>query len=146
MRFLSSLFSLVAIATAVVAQSANIGAPPDMTQVAAGSSFTVMIERPDSQDPSIEVAVVIGLLSCASTPCNGPSEDLGSVILYNGPFHPQFVQGPGIPNLPPYENFTITVPSSFEKGNAQLGVAHVFLEGLALTPELETFNTTIVVT
>ncbi|KAJ3715160.1 hypothetical protein FB446DRAFT_317801 [Lentinula raphanica] len=146
MQLLSVLFSLlVAAATSVLAQSANIGAPADMTQVAAGSDFTVMVDRPDSLTGSTEVAVVIGLLSCASSPCPGPSAELGTV-LYNGPFDPQFTTEPGTTTLPPHENFTLTVPSNFAKGNAQLGVAHVYLLGASVSPEMETFNTTIVVT
>ncbi|KAJ3736607.1 hypothetical protein DFJ43DRAFT_1149683 [Lentinula guzmanii] len=145
MRFFSALFSLAIATTSVVSQSANLGAPADMTQVAAGSDFTVMVDRPDTLTGSIEVAVVIALLSCASNPCPGPSAELGTV-LYNGPFNPQFTTEPGTTNLPPHENFTLTVPSSFTKGNAQLGVAHVYLLGASVSPELETFNTTIVVT
>ncbi|KAJ4490118.1 hypothetical protein J3R30DRAFT_3693648 [Lentinula aciculospora] len=148
MRFFSSLFSLLAIATtSVIAQSANIGAPADMTQIAAGSDFTVMIDRPDSLTSSTEVALVIALLNCpsGSSSCLGPSANLGTV-LYTGPFDPQFTTEPGTTNLPPHENFTLTVPSTFAKGNAQLGVVHVYLLGLALTHILETLNTTIVVT
>lgn len=56
MRLLSALFSLLAITTtSVIAQSANIGAPADMTQVSAGSDFTVMIERPVCELPLIDV-------------------------------------------------------------------------------------------
>lgn len=150
MQFFSVLFSLLAITTtSVLAQSANIGAPADMTEVSAGSNFTVMIDRPvrpnipiiihgtsqlQSQDTltgSTEVALVIALLSCASNPCPGPSEELGTV-LYDGPFDPQFTTEPGTSSLPPHENFTLTIPSTFTKGQAQLGVAHFFLLGVSL--------------
>ncbi|KAJ4490117.1 hypothetical protein J3R30DRAFT_3277245 [Lentinula aciculospora] len=146
MRLFYAQYSLLAIAiTSVIAQSANIGAPEDMSQVAAGSNFTVTIDRPDSLTGSTEVALVIALLSCASNPCPGPSEELGTV-LYNGPFDPEFTTEPGTTSLPPHENFTLTVPSAFSKGNAQLGVAHFYLLGASVAPILETFNTTIVIT
>ncbi|KAJ3812776.1 hypothetical protein EV368DRAFT_81911 [Lentinula lateritia] len=146
MRFFSVLFSLLAItSTSVLAQSANIGAPVDMTEVSAGSNFTVMIDRPDTLTGSTEVALVIALLSCASNSCPGPSEELGTV-LYDGSFDPQFTTEPGTGSLPPHENFTLTIPSTFTKGQAQLGVAHFFLLGASVAPVLETFNSTIVIT
>ncbi|KIK68468.1 hypothetical protein GYMLUDRAFT_35890 [Collybiopsis luxurians FD-317 M1] len=145
-QFFVNTFSILAIsATSVLSQSAFIGAPADMTKVAAGSNFTAMIERPDSLTASSEVALVIGLLSCGSAPCPTPAQTLGTV-LYNGPFDPEFRTVPGTPNLPPYQNFTLTVPSNFAKGNAQLGVVHVALVGLSETPLFETLNTTIVIT
>jgi len=145
MRFFSALFSLLAVATtAVVAQTADIGAPADMTEVPAGSNFTAMIERPDSLTGSTEIAVVIGLLTCPEE-CPTPAQEMGT-ILYNGPFDPQFTTAPGTGALPPHQNFTLTVPASFPKGNAQMGVAHFALVGASEFPFLETLNTTIVIT
>ncbi|KAE9405576.1 hypothetical protein BT96DRAFT_934816 [Gymnopus androsaceus JB14] len=147
MRFFSSLISLLAVAlvatTAVVAQSAHIGAPADMAEVA--GSFTAMIEVPDSLTSVTEVALVIALLSCASASCPGPSEELGTV-LYDGPFSPVFTTEPGTTTLPPHQNFTLTVPESFAAGPAQLGVAHFSLIGASVVPFFETLNTTIVIT
>lgn len=48
-------------------------------------------------------------------------------ILYNGPFKPVYHEY----YLPPYENFTVTVPESVENGEAVLGVAHVSLVGVS---------------
>lgn len=48
-------------------------------------------------------------------------------ILYNGPFKPVYHEQ----SLPPYENFTVTVPDSFESGDAVIGVAHVSLVGVS---------------
>lgn len=82
-------------------------------------------------------------------------------ILYNGPYDPQYHE----PTTPPYENFTVQVPSSASAGTALIGVAHVTLIGvccqlyslspLALTlssvsqagyfPYLEVLNTTLTV-
>lgn len=45
MRF-SALLPLLSAITTVLAQRANIGAPAAMSQIAAGTSFTAMIEVP----------------------------------------------------------------------------------------------------
>jgi len=146
MRFFSALFSLLAVATtAVVAQSANLGAPAEFTEVSAGSNFNVMVSRPDTLTGSLEIALVIALLTCPNNECPGPSEELGT-ILYNGSFNPQFSTVPGTGSLPPHQNFTLQVPASFSKGDASLGVAHFALVGASMGPFLETFNSTIVVT
>ncbi|KAJ3777159.1 hypothetical protein FB446DRAFT_718867 [Lentinula raphanica] len=148
MRFFCSLFSLLALATtAAMAQNAYILSPEDLTQVSAGSSFNVSIGQPDSNSSWKNVAIVIALLNCNeySSGCMGPAEELGTV-LYSGPYDPQFTNEPGTGGLPPHENFTLTIPSDFEKGQSQLGVALFDLVGALLFPSLQTFNTTIIVT
>jgi len=75
---------------------------------------------------SEEVAVVIGLQSCPGTPCIAPADFMGQ-ILYNGPFNPQYHETYN----PPYENFTIQIPSNIATGTALLGVAHVTLIGVS---------------
>jgi len=47
-------------------------------------------------------------------------------ILYNGPFDPQYHE----PYNPPYENFTVQIPSNMV-GTALIGVAHVTLVGVS---------------
>ena len=79
----------------------------------------------NSLSGSEEVAVVIGLQSCPNCPCLLPADFMGA-ILYNGPFNPQYHEQ----YLPPYENFTVTVPSLTSTGTAQIGVAHVALIGV----------------
>ena len=82
----------------------------------------------NSLSPSTEVAVVIGFSSCASTPCRS-AEDILGTILYNGPFKPVYHET----NLPPYENFTVTLPSSAAKGKGQINVAHASLIGVGFS-------------
>lgn len=48
-------------------------------------------------------------------------------ILYNGPFNPQYHES----YLPPYQNFTVQVPTSIPAGTALIGVAHVTLLGVS---------------
>ncbi|KIK51208.1 hypothetical protein GYMLUDRAFT_50706 [Collybiopsis luxurians FD-317 M1] len=150
MRFFSTLLSLFALATStVMAQGAGILSPPDMTQVPAGSTFDVSIGQPDSISSWENIALVIGLANCAQfispSTCLGPDQELGTII-YNGPFNPKFTTDPGTGGLPPHQNFTLTVPADFKKGQTQLGAALFVLVGALLFPTVETFNTTIVVT
>ena len=79
---------------------------------------------------SQEVAVVIGFWAC-NGPCNETdvSQIMGNVV-YNGPYSPQLVD-PGF--KPPYQNFTVTVPSHFVPGSeVSLNVAHFTLIGVRL--------------
>ncbi|KAG2063956.1 hypothetical protein BDR04DRAFT_1122908 [Suillus decipiens] len=137
---MKSVLSLALFAASALAQSAAIGYPPQGLSVSPGSNLTVQVERPDTLSGSEEVAIVIGIQSCPGTPCISPADYMGQ-ILYNGPFNPQFHE----PYNPPYENFTVQIPSSIANGTALLGVAHVALVGAGLYPWLETLNRTITV-
>ena len=77
---------------------------------------------------SQEVAIAIGFW-----PCNGACNEtdvtqvLGS-LAYSGPYNPQLT---GEAWKPPYENFTVTVPSHFVPGSeVSLNVAHFSLIGV----------------
>ncbi|KAG9313272.1 hypothetical protein JVU11DRAFT_5576 [Chiua virens] len=135
-----SLFTLFIFAAAAFAQNADIGLPTYNQTVSPGDALTVQVQRPNSLTGSEEVAVVIGLQSCPNRPCTPPSDFMGS-ILYNGPFDPQYHEE----YLPPYQNFTVQVPSSFTTGAALVGVTHVTLIGAGLYPYLETLNQTITI-
>lgn len=80
----------------------------------------------DTLTGSEEVAVVVGFQSCSPTGCLNPADYMGQ-ILYNGPFNPQFHE----PTNPPYENFTVQVPTSATPGSALLEVVHVTLIGVS---------------
>ncbi|KAJ7244432.1 hypothetical protein B0H12DRAFT_1054872 [Mycena haematopus] len=143
MKFFSSLaLSTLLFATAALAQSVDIGAPADGSTVLHGSNITVEIDRPDTLTGSTEVAIVIGFWHCgsAASVCPPPSDVLGT-ILYNGPYDPEFRTGGG--SKPPYQNFTVTIPSTALPGKAQLGVAHLSLVGAGQYPFLETRNITL---
>ncbi|KAJ5343405.1 hypothetical protein N7541_007967 [Penicillium brevicompactum] len=47
--------------------------------------------------------------------------------------------------LPPYQNFTVTVPSAFAVGQAQVNVAHTTLIGAGPYHDPETLNQTIII-
>lgn len=81
---------------------------------------------------STEIAVAIGISSCASTTCLPPSEVMGT-ILYHGPFDPKYYEM----GQPPYQNFSLAIPSSIPTGNAQINVAHAALVGVSEARHLQ---------
>jgi hypothetical protein len=141
MKFFLNAILLSALSTIAFAQSADIGYPPANTTVQAGYPFTVEIDQPDSLTGSTEVALVIGVLSCASRACPPPQDVMGT-ILYNGPYDPEF----RTVGKPPYQNFSIEVPANFAKGPAQLNVAHISLVGAGPFLFTDTFNGSIIIT
>ncbi|KAE9398511.1 hypothetical protein BT96DRAFT_859149 [Gymnopus androsaceus JB14] len=119
---------LLALASTVLAQGASIGAPAEGSSATTGRNITVMIEQPNSLSSIEQVAIVIGLVHCGSeSSCPEPANGLG-VILYAGPFDPQYATPPG--SLPPHQNLSLQVPETFPVGYAQLGVAHAYLLGV----------------
>jgi hypothetical protein len=79
---------------------------------------------------STELAVAIGLQSCPKNHCVPADEMLGTAQLYHGDFNPQYHEY----YLPPYENFTVTIPASTPKGMAVVAVAHAALVGVCSSP------------
>ena len=78
---------------------------------------------------SDEVAVAIGFWPCNGGHCadQNVQEVLGSVA-YKGAYDPQLVE----PWIPPYQNFTVEVPSHFKPPmEVSLGVAHFSLIGVS---------------
>ena len=54
---------------------------------------------------------------------------LGSV-LFRGLYTPQLIE----PGVPPYQNFTVTVPAHFNVSEVSLNVAHFSLIGVSTSP------------
>ncbi len=138
--------TFLALLTVAQAQRVAIGSPLDQTTLSAGQQTVVEIDRPVSvfhdslpvlvylgsqnfQSSAQEVAVVIGIQSCAATPCAPPDGIMGQ-ILYSGSFNPQF--DTSNTQKPPHQNFTVTLPSNLPKGSAQIGIAHFSLIGVSL--------------
>ena len=85
---------------------------------------------------SKEVAIAIGLLSCAdfhggACASLDVTQRLGS-ILYAGPYKPTSHGGVGLGQF--YQNFTVTIPSDMPKGEASLSVSHFSLIGVNYKP------------
>ncbi|KAH7910752.1 hypothetical protein BJ138DRAFT_1152219 [Hygrophoropsis aurantiaca] len=135
-----SILTIPLFAALALAQGAQIGYPPQGTSVAPGSSLTVQVERPSTLTPSEEVAVAIGIQSCATDACTSPTEGMGQ-ILYNGAFAPAYHE----PGTPPYQNFTVQIPSTLADGTALIGVTHVALVGAVYYPLFQVLNRTITI-
>ncbi|EGN95162.1 hypothetical protein SERLA73DRAFT_171014 [Serpula lacrymans var. lacrymans S7.3] len=136
-----SIISLALFAGAAFAQNIAIANPVQGASVAPGSDLIVQLERPNSQSPSEEVAVVIGIQSCSSQPCAAPADIFGQ-MLYNGAYDPVTHE----PQLPNYQNISVKIPASLPKGTAQINILHVNLVGAGPTPDLQTLNQTITIT
>ncbi|KAJ5273306.1 hypothetical protein N7478_008431 [Penicillium angulare] len=134
------LYALAAFASCTLAQNALILRPEAGQVVAPGDDLVVQVLLPDTTSSDTQIGLVIALADCAYT-CYLPNIGMGTV-LYNGAFDPVYHET----YLPPYQNFTVTVPSKFPAGNLQVNVAHFSLVGAGPTPVMETFNQTIVVT
>ncbi|KAK2465738.1 hypothetical protein APHAL10511_002282 [Amanita phalloides] len=134
---LAPVFILPAIS---LAQDIVIGAPKPCASVHAGRQLSVRIEKPNSLTGSEEVALVIGLATCADLPCAKPKAILGE-ILYKGPFDPKYHR----PELPPYQDFVVTIPSDFPKGAAQLNAVNFQLEAAGPQPILQLTNSSLTI-
>ena len=79
---------------------------------------------------------MISIIPCDTATCNAPSQDLRtylgplSDILYNGPFDPQYDSIDPPDHKPPYQNFTVYVPTSVPNGPAALALSHWSLVGV----------------
>ncbi|KAJ6138145.1 hypothetical protein N7471_004631 [Penicillium samsonianum] len=131
-------FSMILFVAVAIAQRATIGLPTENQKINSGKEVVIQVQRPNSLSPSKEMGVAIGLSSCASSPCRDADEVLGT-ILYNGPFKPEYHES----GLPPYENFTVTVPASATLGKNQINVAHAALIGAGPSAFLESLNQTV---
>ncbi|KAH7909228.1 hypothetical protein BJ138DRAFT_1011266 [Hygrophoropsis aurantiaca] len=127
-------------------QNIMIAAPLQGTRVSPGSNIVVDIQRPNSLSSSEEVAVVIAIQSCATSPCIPPTKSLG-MILYNGHFNPQEPQlsSPNAGFQQPGQNFTIQIPPSLRNGSALITITHLALIGAGPIPWLEYQNVSLVV-
>ncbi|KAL0568446.1 hypothetical protein V5O48_013534 [Marasmius crinis-equi] len=135
MKFFGSALLAALAATSVAAQKANIAVPTNGTDVQAGSNITIEVDRPNFQSSAQEVAIVLGLTSCAdaSKPCVGPQDGGIGKILYQGPFDPQYGDYYA---LPPHQNFTLSIPADTAKGSALLSLTQFTLIGASLGPTL----------
>ncbi|KDR82929.1 hypothetical protein GALMADRAFT_238600 [Galerina marginata CBS 339.88] len=141
MKFLSIIVVFV-YALGANAQASHIGFPPSGTSVTPGKHLTVQVVRPNSIQGSTEAGLVIGLLTCTFNPngCPPPNAQVGT-ILFNGKFSPTIHEIPG----QPYQNFTVTIPTGFTTGTAQLSTNRFHLIGAGPSPILESNAVTLTV-
>ncbi|KAH9920444.1 uncharacterized protein B0H18DRAFT_881086 [Fomitopsis serialis] len=138
--------SLIALASA---QGIDIGAPLAGSTISPGQNITVEVDRPNSLTGSEEVAIVISMVPCETSTCNSPNQDLSSelgYVLYNGPYSPQYDSITPPDHKPPYQNFSVQVPSWYTSGeHIALAVTHVSLVGAGPWVLLEFKNVSLVV-
>ncbi|KAI8978859.1 hypothetical protein BD414DRAFT_516807 [Trametes punicea] len=138
------------LALAALGQRIAIAAPAEWSTIQPGQNITVEVDRPMTLTGSQEVAIAIGIWPCAGSGSDANrtcaemdvTQVLGDV-LYAGPYNPQLQQGQE--EKPPYQNFTVTVPSTFTDGQVSLGVAHFSLVGAGPMPFMEVANITLIV-
>ncbi|KZT63970.1 hypothetical protein DAEQUDRAFT_741611 [Daedalea quercina L-15889] len=139
-----SLFVCGALALATAAQNINIALPTAMTTVNPGDNITVQVEKGDSLTGSTEVGIAIALKSCSGYTggCDviDISEVLGTPMLIS-----QWAPTYHSDQWYPYSNFTVTIPSTFQSGQAILSATHLSLVGAGPYPYTETVNQTITV-
>ncbi|KAE8350551.1 hypothetical protein BDV28DRAFT_150835 [Aspergillus coremiiformis] len=133
-------YVVAVLAATVSAQTVNLTVPAPGQQITAGQDLVVQIQRPTAATGSMEVAVVIGMASCAAEACWPPSSSMGS-ILYSGPYDPEYRD----PMQSPFQNFTVKVPDNLAKGPAQVNVAHMTIIGASAAPFMETRNQSVVI-
>ncbi|EMD40611.1 hypothetical protein CERSUDRAFT_91348 [Gelatoporia subvermispora B] len=125
---MKSFFVLASFVAACFAQGIQIGAPLPNSNITVGSNFTVEVDRPESLTGSEEVAIIIGINECPQTAagCNDPTFDIQNnigIVLYEGPFNPQFDNSTPPDHKPPHQNFTVTAPGT--SGEWYLSVSHL---------------------
>ncbi|GJE93148.1 hypothetical protein PsYK624_093070 [Phanerochaete sordida] len=131
---------VAALAASALAQTIAIASPAANSTVYPGQWLTVEVDKPNSLSASIEVALVLSMAPCPPAGCTDPSYDpaarLGA-ILYNGPFSP--VLHPEASGRPPYEDFSVQVPSAFVVGEQVALIAtHAAMIGAGPEPFMET--------
>ncbi|THV00822.1 hypothetical protein K435DRAFT_569922, partial [Dendrothele bispora CBS 962.96] len=127
-----------------LSQSIQILLPTDGTAVTPGQDLTVQLGFPNSLTSVQHVSVVISMFICADQPCpvnsSGATPDTLGTPMFMGDFKPDFHEG----DLPPYQNFTVTIPGSVQAGSTNMiSVAHFMLLGAGATPILEFQNATV---
>ncbi|KAE9387399.1 hypothetical protein BT96DRAFT_927632 [Gymnopus androsaceus JB14] len=131
--FLSTLF------LAAFSQRIALFSPPTGTEVSPGQDVTVQLVFGNSLTGVQHLNLVISMLDCAGTAC---PTDAGSGLetpLFVGNFTPVFQSG----NLPPYENFTVTIPETLSTGTNMITVAHSLLVGVSEMPIVQYTNVTV---
>ncbi|TBU61823.1 hypothetical protein BD310DRAFT_946272 [Dichomitus squalens] len=135
-------FVFLALAASAVGQKVTIASPAANTEVKAGGNLLVEIDRPDTQTPSTDVAIMIGLQPCgAAGDCDAVAANYARV-LFHGPYTPKPVEG----HADISHNYTVKIPRNTAAGRALLQVAHFFYMGAGNQPQMETLNTVIQIT
>jgi len=124
---MKSILVAASFAAAAFAQGVFIAQPTPDTHIFPGGQLTVEVDKPDSLSGSKDVSVEISIaeIGCANPVCvefPGPA-----TVLFDGPYTP-VMSNPHSTTL--IEDYTVTIPSSFQQGDvALLIVKHTVLIG-----------------
>ncbi|KAJ4491420.1 hypothetical protein C8J55DRAFT_469548 [Lentinula edodes] len=135
-------FSLIVFSTlflTVCSQTISILSPSAGAEVVPGQDVTVQLAFANSLTGVEHVAAVVAMINCAGAPCPADASDTLGIPLFAGNYTPQYHEQ----NLPPYENYTVSVSSTLAVGTNMLTVAHFMLVGASAVPVLEFANVTV---
>ncbi|KAJ4482097.1 hypothetical protein J3R30DRAFT_3402737 [Lentinula aciculospora] len=131
--FLSTLF------LTACSQTISVLSPSPGAEITPGQDVTVQLAFANSLTGVEHVSAVIAMINCAGAPCPTDASDTLGIPLFAGNYTPQYHEQ----NLPPYENYTVTIPSTLATGTNLLTVAHFMLVGVSAVPVLEFDNVTL---
>jgi len=139
---MKSLLVAASFAAAVFAQGVVVSHPTPGTEIFSGEQLTVEVDKHATLSSSKDVSVKISIaeIGCTDPVCvefPGPA-----TILFDGPYTPT-MSIPG--RLTLVQNYTVTVPSSFQQGDvALLIVKHNVLIGVGENiPSVDSHNVTL---
>ncbi|KIK52085.1 hypothetical protein GYMLUDRAFT_233762 [Collybiopsis luxurians FD-317 M1] len=135
----SNLLFLFTLFFTAFSQTITILSPPAGTEVSPGQDVTVQLAFPNSLTGMEHISAVIGMINCAGATCPTDATDTLGIPLFMGNYTPQFHEG----NLPPYQNFTVTTPSTLAAGTNMITAAQFMLVGASASPVLQFANVTV---
>jgi len=142
MNFRTIIILLSTLFLTAFSQTITIISPPPGAEITAGQDVTVQLGFGDTLTGVQHVSVVIATFNCAAIDgcpvLDASSPTLGDP-LFKGNYTPEFHEG----NLPPYENYTVSIPATLTAGTNMLTVAHFMLIGAGATPILQFANVTV---
>ncbi|KAK7469281.1 hypothetical protein VKT23_003765 [Stygiomarasmius scandens] len=144
MKLMLGILLLPTLFLSALSQGIQVLSPKDGATVTPGQELTVQLGFPNSLTGVQHVSVVISMFLCAGEPCpvnsTGAAPNTLGTPMFMGDFNPEFHEG----DLPPYQNFTVTIPGSVQGGSTNMiSVAHFMLLGAGATPILEFQNATV---
>lgn len=136
---MKSIFRVLSLAASVLGQSLVISHPTNGQTVMTGQNMVVSLQLPNQLTPVEQVSVAVAYQACHNDPCISTAEDAIGLLLYSGNYSPVYHEQ----NLPPYQNFTVQIPSGTTPGIGFIDVAHFYLLGAGPQPMLEFKNVSI---